>query len=77
MAQHHVVSGDTITLGQVYPTTVRCPDDIRIFLSAQGWATPWGHSNDTVRFSRDTYQDFTWEQAMAVEFYKFITLGGR
>jgi hypothetical protein len=61
--------GDTIQIGT---HEVDAPDDVERFLRARGWtqvSPRWQHS-DKNRFF------MTWEQAMALEFYEFITIGG-
>lgn len=66
---HHINIGDTVTLGTNEPDT---PDDIETFLRARGWiqASPrWQHDDKRRYF-------MTWEQAVAIEFYEFITIGG-
>jgi hypothetical protein len=51
------------------------PGDVASFLGERGW----GSDNDMTHWYRDQLSGFyySWEQAMAIEFYKFITLGGR
>lgn len=52
-----------------------CPGDISHFLHERDW---WQSSDSTGQyFEKQQYTRMTWEQAMAVEFYAFITLGGR
>lgn len=49
------------------------PSDVKMFLAERGWynnGDTWGNSRHAVG------SGFTWEQAVAYEFMKFITLGG-
>jgi hypothetical protein len=63
--------GDTVQFGTMYS---EAPSDIGQFLEARDWIRVgeghWQHS-EKHRWH------LTWEQAVACEFYEFITLGGR
>lgn len=72
MSGFTAMPGDTITLGTVHHAD--CPYDIVDFLNGRGWT-----QNHSARWASTNYvhNEMTWEQAVAVEFYRFITLGGR
>lgn len=68
-SNYHVNPGDTITLGTHENDA---PDDIERFLRARGWiqvSPRWQHDGKSRFF-------MTWEQALAIEFYEFISIGG-
>lgn len=75
---HHVVQpGDTVQLGipsQAMPQSVT-PADITNFLISRGW-TEYGPFDDVWKHTAKGHSELSWEQAMAIEFYEFITLGG-
>jgi hypothetical protein len=75
MADYILMPGDRITLPPEKPSTV-APHDVAQWLNARGWwqtdsqfEGAWGHQ------TRDQ-GGFTWEQAVAYEFFRFATLGG-
>ena len=49
------------------------PNQIYSFLQARDWSMQDDHWEHTFKH----HYAMTWEQAMAIEFYEFITLGGR
>lgn len=78
-----VVSG-MLTLGQGYSPngklklrevepsfSLPAPDDVQAYLHESGWSLT---GNSQWRKNNESYQEFTWEQAMAREFLRFITL---
>lgn len=78
MTNYIVNPGDTIQLG----TPPRAsnpsitPSDISAFLEGRGWIEH-GPFDDVWKHDGKVRFDMTWEQAMACEFYEFITLGGK
>lgn len=77
MSTTHIVEpGDSVVIGSHHP---ECPPDIRSFLGSRGWQmvhTGMGNTEGWQHSSK-TRATMTWEQAMACEFYEFITLGGK
>lgn len=77
---HYVVNpGDTIQIGVASPphvTPANTPQDVWTFLSARGWVE-YGGNEDVWKHEPKARFGFTWEQAVACEFYEFITLGGK
>lgn len=70
--------GDTIQLG-THPTPTGnpsvTPPDIQVFLNSRGWIE-YGPFDDVWKHDGKKRIDMSWEQALACEFYEFITLGG-
>jgi hypothetical protein len=56
----------------VHDDAAPCPGDIHTFLTARAWSN---NGDDWQNQQKGRYS-MTWEQAVAVEFYEFITLGG-
>lgn len=50
------------------------PPEIRKYLESVGWtqSSEWPYW-----FYNEDFPALTWEQAMAIEYYKFVTIGGR
>jgi len=76
---HYVINpGDTVQLGVVPPTDVPpapTPPGIHTLLYSRGWEE-YGPDKDIWKHQGKAQFGFTWEQAMAYEFYEFITIGG-
>lgn len=73
MSFHNIAPGDTLHMAPELPAA-GAPTDVRNFLGGRGWAMVYGE-----RWEHDAKgrPSMTWEQAMACEFYEFITIGGR
>lgn len=69
MSSYHLEPGDQITIGSPESPA---PSDIQTFLTGRGWNTVG------TRFQHNAKDRWhmTWEQAVAIEFYEFITIGG-
>jgi hypothetical protein len=54
-----------------------CPPDVRVWLEARGWHASHidGHEGFSNSYGEQCH-NFTWEQAVAYEFYRFASLGG-
>ncbi len=72
MSEYQLQPGDVIKLPPTLPGAV-CPDEVREFLFARGWTNNYG---DRWSMYLKYRESLTWEQAVACEFYEFITLGG-
>lgn len=51
-----------------------CPGDIEAWLHSRGWNS--SYSGTGKEWTRGTYYSLSWEQAVAVEFYLYCSLGG-
>jgi hypothetical protein len=71
-SEYTVRPGDMIRLAPEEPP-MPGPADIASFLRSRGWYADCGEWNHMEK----NRVRMTWEQAMACEFYEFITLGGR
>ncbi len=68
-----IISG---TMDVEIPRYTECPRDVYLFLTGRGWGDM--SNGDITLFSRPKSETLhTWEQAVAIEFYEFISLGGR
>lgn len=76
MSTYHLQQGDTIVLPPGEPELI-APPDIHGFLNSRGWSEVSNTPADRFSNVAKGRNGFTWEQAMACEFYEFITLGGR
>lgn len=70
MTNYCINPGDSIQLG--YPG-IPAPTDITTFLQSRGWQANGGY--DWQHHAKARW-NMTWEQALACEFYEFITIGG-
>lgn len=57
------------------PPPAGAPAEVRQFLVGQGWKPYWAINFE--QWQRDGSLVYTWEQAMAIEFHRFINLGSR
>lgn len=67
MSRRHVEGVLEITGG------ADCPPQIVTFLSARGWGNL---NNEVFAHGAKGFNGMSWEQALAIEFYEFITIGG-
>lgn len=75
---HHVQPGDRIIFPRVYPPpSMITPGDIATFLLDRGWVEVSNTPDDQWSHAPKGRAAMSWEQAVACEFYEFITLGGR
>lgn len=74
MTYHSVQPGDTIQIGGVVAAST--PPEMRTWLSQRGWVDNGGNE-DLWRHEPKGRYNMRWEQAIACEFFEFITLGGR
>lgn len=65
----HLVSADIEVPG------AEVPPDVREWLVSRGWSDGFVNGN-LLWTASGNYMNLTWEQAVAVEMYRFITLGG-
>jgi hypothetical protein len=56
----------------VQDDAAQCPGDIYTFLTSRNWSK---NGDDWQHLEKGRYS-MTWEQAVACEFYEFITIGG-
>lgn len=56
----------------VQDDSASCPGDIHSFLTARYWSN---NGSDWQNHQKGR-SNMTWEQAVAVEFFEFITIGG-
>jgi hypothetical protein len=73
MSEYQLQPGDRIVLPPTMPGAP-CPFEIRPWLEGRGWTNQFG---DRWYMYAKHRESFTWEQAVACEFYEFISLGGR
>lgn len=64
------VDGGELTFEVPHPPV---PFEIANFLMSRDWR----YDAKDHRYSNGSHTDMRWDEAMAIEFYKFITLGGR
>lgn len=56
---------------------VEPPSEIRTFLNARGWTRSDSNGLEGWFYGASSeLMGFTWEQAVAYEYYRFVTLGG-
>lgn len=78
MTHYTIQPGDTIQLGDNVAQTpaIPTPIDVQNFLFARGWTEVGPSSQDLWTHNGKQRFVMTWEQAMAIEFFEFITIGG-
>lgn len=78
MSLHIVKLGDTIQIDGVSPSIppAPTPPEMWNWLSQRGWVE-YGDVEDFWKHEAKGRHSMRWEQAVACEFFEFITLGGR
>lgn len=78
MAHYVINQGDTFQFGPaVEPEEIVTPADISAFLYGRGWNEVGNSITDRWRHVIKNRPNMSWEQAVAIEFYEFVSLGGR
>lgn len=76
---HKIQIGDTVQIGEISLRDAT-PGDINNFLMSRGWLrdyfTSMGNADRWTHEQKGRHR-LEWAQAMAIEFYEFITIGGR
>lgn len=70
------MSDRSLSLPSVHLPGVSTPADICSWLVSHGWNSTYDSGGDD-KWSKGSLYNGTWEQAVAYEFFLFITLGGR